>query len=285
MQPLPLNVSRLWVNGEPGGALSPLDRGLAYGDGLFETMRLAGSRIPLLDLHLRRVVRDCERLHIALDQERLRQEIAEFVSANSAGLESGGVVKLTVTRGVGGRGYRAPVDAASTRVLFASELPKQPREWWTDGVSVRFCEMRLGSNAALGGIKHLNRLEQVLARAEWDDPDVAEGLLTDQRGRVVEGTCTNLFVGSGGRLVTPVIDSCGVAGVMREYILEEAARSLAIPVSTAACERSMLGGAQELFLCNAVVGVWPVRRLAGRSLVAGPLTRKVQAHVAALFAD
>ncbi|MBK8800360.1 MAG: aminotransferase class IV [Anaerolineales bacterium] len=112
----------------------------------------------------------------------------------------------------------------------------------------------------LAGIKHLNRLEQVLARMEWTDEDIVEGLMSDPRGRIVEGISTNIFLVSGGRLITPTIDSCGVAGVMRGYIIEEVSRSLGIAVATTNCERAPRRGAQELFICNAVIGVPPVRK-------------------------
>jgi 4-amino-4-deoxychorismate lyase len=271
------------VDGERGAAVGPQDRGLAYGDGLFETMRFVAGRIPLLERHLARLRRGCDRLGIVIDEDRLRAELAQALAA-LAGELAQGVLKLIVTRGAGGRGYRVPAGVAPTRVLIASALPEYPPDWSAEGVRVRFCELRLGASPALAGIKHLNRLEQVMARREWDDPDIAEGLLADARGRIVEGVVTNLFVVSGGRLLTPPIDTCGVAGVMREHILADVVPRLGVPVVEAACERAVLGGAQEIFLCNAVVGVWPVRRIGARELQAGPVTRRVQAHVAALFA-
>ena len=284
MLPVAHPGSLCWVNGEPGGAVSAFDRGLAFGDGVFESMRFNSRGIPLLEYHLQRLREGCERLGIALDCDHLRAEVDTVLGSIGAN-HPRGVLKLIVTRGMGGRGYAAPVDAVASRILLVSGLPQHAPAWAADGVKVRFCDMRLGNNAALAGIKHLNRLEQVMARREWSDPDIADGLLADARGRIVEGIATNFFIASGGRLVTPVIDSCGVAGVMRRHVLEVVCPALGIPVSIAACERAMLGGAQEMFLCNAVVGIWPVRRLAARALPVGALTRKVQAHVAALFAD
>jgi 4-amino-4-deoxychorismate lyase len=282
MQPMAAGAL-CWVDGTRGATLSPFDRGVAFGDGLFETMRFAGTRIPLLDLHLARLARGGARLGIPIDETTLRAEIDAALQDVVAMLPQG-VLKLILTRGAGGRGYRAAPDMVPTRVLLASPLPENPPSWTSEGVVVRFCEMRLGANPLLAGIKHLNRLEQVMARREWDDPDIAEGLLADARGRVVEGIATNIFVVSGGRLMTPPIESCGVAGVMREYLVSRGAPALGIPLAEAACERAVLGGAQELFLCNSVIGVWPVRRLAARDLPVGPVTRRIQAHVAALFA-
>jgi 4-amino-4-deoxychorismate lyase len=134
-------------------------------------------------------------------------------------------------------------------------------------------------------MKHLNRLEQVLARLEWDDAQIAEGLMCDQKGRIVEGVSTNLFLVSGGRLLTPVIDHCGVAGVMRGFILDVVAPELALNTEQVHCERALLGAAQEVFLCNAVIGVWPVRQLGAKRWPLGPVTRRVQAHVAQFLAS
>jgi 4-amino-4-deoxychorismate lyase len=138
------------------------------------------------------------------------------------------------------------------------------------GVSVRWCRATLGENPQLAGIKHLNRLEQVLARAEWDDDADAEGLMCDCRGRVIAGTMTNLFVYAGGRLLTPRLDTCGVAGTVRAVVLRLAAQ-LDIEVAETDLGVSDVHCADGLFLTNALIGVWPVRMLGGRSFDVGRL--------------
>lgn len=268
----------VWVDGQQGAGVDARDRGLAFGDGVFETMRYSPRGISLLPYHLRRLHAGCARLGIAIDAGLLRREV-DMALAGCIAHQPAGVLKLIVTRGSGGRGYRASGVRGPTRVLVASPLPEHPPEWSRDGVAVRYCDLRLGASPALAGLKHLNRLEQVMARAEWNDPAIAEGLLCDTRGRIVEGVSTNLFLVSGGRLLTPAIEHCGVAGVMRQYLLEEGLRMIGLSASEVACERGMLGGAQELFLCNAVIGIWPVRQLAGRRLTVGPLTQRIRAHV------
>lgn len=272
---------RVWIDGAEADSVPADDRGLAYGDGLFETMRFRGQGLPLLDRHLRRLREGAQRLRISLDLEGLSQEIGRFVTSADIGE---GVLKLIVTRGDGARGYRVDASKPARRILISRPLNLHPPSWHTEGVTIRHCDMRLGASPALAGIKHLNRLEQVLARLEWNDEQIAEGLMSDQRGRIVEGTCTNLFVVSGGRLLTPVIEHCGVAGVMRGYILEVAAHQLSLQTEQVHCERALLAAAQEVFLCNAVVGVWPVRRLGTREWPLGAVTRRVQANVAQLFA-
>lgn len=276
--PLP----RVWVNATETNLVPAEDRGLAFGDGLFETMRLHGARVPLLERHLQRLQHGALRLRIALDIDELRAEISRFLS--SSGTDEG-ILKLIVTRGDGGRGYRVEAGSEARRILMQRPLAPHPAQWWSEGVSIRHCDTRLGSNPALAGMKHLNRLEQVLARLEWDDAQIAEGLMCDQKGRIVEGVSTNLFLVSGGRLLTPVIDHCGVAGVMRGFILDVVAPELALHTEQVHCERALLGAAQEVFLCNAVIGVWPVRQLGAKRWPLGPVTRRVQAHVAQFLAS
>lgn len=276
--PLP----RVWVNATETNLVPAEDRGLAFGDGLFETMRLHGARVPLLERHLQRLQHGALRLRIALEIDELRAEISRFLS--SSGTDEG-ILKLIVTRGDGGRGYRVDAGNEARRILMQRPLAPHPAQWWSEGVSIRHCDTRLGSNPALAGMKHLNRLEQVLARLEWDDAQIAEGLMCDQKGRIVEGVSTNLFLVSGGRLLTPVIDHCGVAGVMRGFILDVVAPELALNTEQVHCERALLGAAQEVFLCNAVIGVWPVRQLGAKRWPLGPVTRRVQAHVAQFLAS
>lgn len=268
------------VDGAACDSVPAHDRGLAYGDGVFETMRCVGGRIPLLEPHLERLGNGAGRLGIALAVGELREEIEGFASGSGA---ADSVIKVTVTRGDGAGGYRCDPAVPARRILIARPLAAHPAAWWSEGITVRHCEMRLGSNPALAGIKHLNRLEQVLARREWDDPQITEGLMADQRGRIVEGIASNLFLVSGGRLLTPFIETCGVAGVMRAHLLQAVAPELGIATAEVNCERALLAAAQEVFVCNAVIGVWPVRRLGRQRWPLGPVTRRVQEHVARLF--
>lgn len=270
--------TRVSINGQAEAALPATDRGLVYGDGLFETMRLVRGAVPLLSRHLARLETSCKRLEIAVEMEQLRAEIDRFLDSLPPA-EDSGVIKLIVTRGAGGRGYRAPADSRPTRILIRQPAPDYPAAWWSEGVAVRYCDMRMGANPRLAGMKHLNRLEQVLARMEWSDEDIAEGLMSDAKGRLVEGISTNLFVVSGGRLLTPAIESCGVAGVMRQFILDEAVPQLGISAEVKNCERAVVIAAQEIFLCNAVIGVWPVRKLGDKAWSVGAVTRRIQAHV------
>ncbi|MCY1350281.1 Aminodeoxychorismate lyase [compost metagenome] len=259
-----------WVDGHPAGTLSIKDRGLAYGDGLFETLFVRGGQPRLLHRHLARLREGCTRLAIELDLTALQAELQAFCA-----VLGDGVAKLILTRGDGQRGY-APVSAGMPRrILQASAVPAYPPQHAEQGVRLYPCRTCLAEQPLLAGLKHLNRLEQVLARAEWQDVEHAEGLMCDLSGRVVEGVFSNLFLVRNGVLLTPQLSRCGVAGVMRAELLERAARE-GIVVQVRDIERAELLDADEVFLCNSLYGIWPVRALEARDWPVGPLTRKLQ---------
>ncbi len=237
-----------WVNGRRTGRLDVRDRGLHYGDGLFETLRVRHRQARLLDAHLARLQEGCRRLRIAPpDLRRLRGEIER-----AAALRADGVLKLMVTRGIGPRGYRPCGDERTTRVLSLHPLPASARS--SAAVNVRVCATTLGQNPRLAGLKTLNRLESVLARAEWQDARIWEGLLLDTEGHVVCATMCNVFMRRGAFLLTPMLDRCGVAGVMRRWVLEQA-DTLGLRAMEGRLRLADLEQAEEVFLTNAVAGI------------------------------
>lgn len=246
----------------------PIDsRGVAYGDGLFETMRAHDGVVPWWNAHWARLERGAQRLRVRLP-DRTRVEIAM-----SALLDGGsGVIKLLVSRGSGGRGYAPSGDAEPVWALSRHACPDAPP---SDGLVLRWCALRLGVQPALAGIKHCNRLEQVLARAEWTDPGVHEGLLRDVEGRVVCATAANVFVRLNGRWRTPRVDRCGVAGVCRGWAID---RLDAVETDLTAAD---VEGADALFVCNAVRGILPAVRLGDRAWPAHPDLRALRARLAA----
>ena len=264
------------INGHPGERIPVTDRGLSYGDGLFETLALADGGPCLWGRHLERLDAGCRRLGIAVpDPGLLQREAAQAIAGSRDG-----VLKIMVTRGSGGRGYRADPAAPPRRILQRSPAPEYPRSWPLEGVHTRFCSTPLGHNPMLAGIKHLNRLEQVLARAEWGDPAIAEGLMLDSDGLVIEGTMSNLFVERDGRLLTPRLDRAGVAGVVRSLVLEQA-RAQGIVCEERDLAPQELLQADALFLSNSLIGIWPVRRLEERRYGLGPLTLALREAVRA----
>lgn len=260
-----------WVDGCSADALALHNRGLAYGDGLFETIAVYSGRLSLVDWHLDRLAVGCQRLAIDLDPDLIRDELSRY-----AALMGDGVLKLIVTRGDSQRGYAAAVGAAPRRIIQGNPLPVYPPENARLGVRLFECKTRLAEQPLLAGLKHLNRLEQVLARAEWQGGDFAEGLMRDMSGRVIEGVYSNLFLVCDNQLLTADLSRCGVAGVMRAALLDAAA-SAGIVVRVTDLSLSDLQQANELFVCNSVYGVWPVRSFASLNWSPGPLTRKLQA--------
>jgi 4-amino-4-deoxychorismate lyase len=260
---------RVLIDGAPAGTVSAFDRGLSYGDGLFETIRFEQGGAPLWSRHMHRLEEGCARLGLPAPDVALCLREARVVSD---GMPSA-VVRITVTRGVGERGYAPPSSPQPTRIVAGYQAPPMSGDAYRFGVRTRWCELRLAAQPRLAGIKHLNRLEQVLARAEWQDPSIAEGLLRDVEGRVISATMANLFAVVDGKLLTPSLDRCGVAGVARAEVLAcwPGAQALPITPETLAC-------ASEVFLSSSVRGILPVQAVGDTVYVPGPVTRALQQH-------
>jgi 4-amino-4-deoxychorismate lyase len=244
-------TTRLYSGTRRIEALDPRDRGLAYGDGVFETILIHRGGPVWWQQHLARLARGCDVLGIEPpDVDFLRSE-ADAVAAGCLR----GVLKLILTRGVSERGYAPRKDATSTTLLSLSPAPP-PLE---GALSLRWCTTPISIQPRLAGIKHLNRLEQVLARAEWSDPAIHEGLQCDTSGRVVSATSANLFVLCDGRWLTPPVADCGIAGVCRAWVLDQVPGSMEFPLS-----RDEVKSADALVLCNSVRGILFVAALGER---------------------
>lgn len=250
------------------------NRGLHYGDGLFETVAMVQGRLQLWTRHLDRLRDGCRRLAIPMPDPEALQAEAEQVAA---GVERS-VIKIIVTRAGAAHGYRPDPSTLSKWIVMQRPWPDYSREYSRRGVAVRWCQTRLARQPLLAGIKHLNRLEQVLARAEWQD-EYAEGLMRDTDGQVIEGTMSNLFLVREGTLLTPDLAQSGVAGVMRAEVLEQA-RRLGIPNAQRPVSVDMVEQADELFLTNSLIGIWPIARLEARHYaVVGKITQALQAAI------
>lgn len=262
-------ASASFVNLARVDAVSPANRGLAYGDGLFETMRVHGGALPLWPRHLARLRTGAQRLGIPLpDPAFIEARIAEV----SGGVDAG-VLKLLLTRGDGGRGYAPPVDAQPAWVLALHPLPP------VSAASLRLhaCETRLAIQPALAGLKHCNRLEQVLARIEVERAGCDEGLMLDSEGRVVSATSANLLAYRDGRWLTPPVTRCGVAGVLRGWLLAQGL------VEEAELAPGEVEAADALALCNAVRGILPVSLLGARNWATHPALTDLQARLAMAY--
>ena len=272
-------LTKVLINGEPGDHLSVYDRGLHYGDGLFETIAVRAGQPLLWERHLARLLRGCARLGIDSPSTQ-----ALFTEAR--GLCDGAtqaVLKLILTRGPSARGYAPHGSGPPTRMLYLQPWPEFPVAYTQAGVDVCICRQRVSRNPRLAGIKHLNRLEQVLARAEWQK-EFAEGLMFDDKERLIEATASNVFLVSKGTLLTPDLSEAGVEGVMRETVIQYA-QETSLPCRVGDISRAQLEAADEIFLTNSLIGIWPVRRVESRHYPLGIMTRRLQQRVEAFYCD
>lgn len=245
------------VDGFESETIQVMDRGLQYGDGLFETMAVYNGVPQHWTRHMVRLKAGCEALGIAFPDEAMLESEALQLCADL----KQSVLKLVITRGVSGRGYKTAETTMGTRIMTLHNWPVYPDSHHKAGIAARLCTMRLGINPTLAGIKHLNRLEQIMARREWSDDAIVEGILCDSDGHVIEGISSNIFIVTQGQLITPLLNGCGVKGVMREIVMEQA-RTLSIPVQEAVVTLDQLLNAEEVFVCNSLVGIWPIINLA-----------------------
>ena len=264
------------VNGKPGNLISIRDRGLLYGDGVFRTLRATHGNVQHWVLHYQKIQHDCTALGIACpEMDLLSAELNDLLA-----LYPNGVIKLIVTRGEGARGYTPQGCAEATHLWDMSPLPEYPSEWAIHGIKVRLCQLRLSHQPRLAGIKHLNRLENVLAAGEWnvEDSGIAEGLLLDMEGNIIEGTRSNLFLVSDGKLITPDLSRCGVAGVQRDRVMAWAAQ-YPMPLQVRDVGWDEVLHAEELFVVNSIIGLWPIRELEQRCWSNFPVTAKIRGYL------
>jgi 4-amino-4-deoxychorismate lyase len=264
------------VNGKHGNLISIRDRGLLYGDGVFRTLRATQGKAQHWLLHYQKLRHDCTVLGIACpDVGLLSAELNDLLARHP-----NGVVKLIVTRGEGTRGYAPPGCAETTHLWDISPLPGYPADWAIHGIKTQLCQLRLSQQPRLAGIKHLNRLENVLAAAEWNDaqmPDsgIAEGLLLDVDGNAIEGTHSNLFLVSQGELITPDLSRSGVAGVQRDRVMAWATQHN-MPLQIRDFGLDEVLHADELFVVNSIIGLWPIRELEQRCWSDFPIAAKIR---------
>lgn len=229
------------------------DRGLAYGDGLFETIRLHQGNFLFLNEHLERLQQGCQALHLQTDLAQIRQWLLQ----EAAMAPADAVIKLLLTRGSGGRGYQPSASAQPRCIINTHPLLQTAAADPSNGIKAFVCRQRLAHQPTLAGIKHLNRLEQVLASMEFPDASYHEGLMADYAGSVIEGTRSNLFVSLNGTLQTPALDHCGIQGVLRRKLLEH----FGTEVQVTNISLGSLQDADEVFFANSVMGIWPLKLL------------------------
>lgn len=262
----------VWIDGQPGNSLPTSDRGLLYGDGVFETIRLHRGKPILWPEHLQRLLNSCLQLGIPCDASLVEEQLAGVLTWFERQAGSSAVLKIIVTRGEGGRGYAPPVATNPRIIMQLHPLPDLISQHAERGVRSMLCEHPVSVNPALAGLKHLNRLDQVMASRELaaaravdapaadaptDSTELFEGLMSDGQGLLIEGTRSNVFLVIADQLCTPDLSRAGVAGVIRGWLIEQFQASNT-PVQIRDIPLDELRIASEVFICNSVLGVMPV---------------------------
>jgi 4-amino-4-deoxychorismate lyase len=273
-------MSSWYRQGQLCSAIPIDDRALHYGDGVFETIAIRKGEARLWSLHVDRLQAGCERLGIAVPgADELRQELAQALHATDIDTRYA-LAKIIVSAGSAGRGYRRPDKITAELFTGIFEAVRPGDAHIRDGVATRRCETIVAAQPALAGIKSLNRLEQVLARNEWQDPAVFEGLMCDTDGQLICGTMSNVFLIHDKKVSTPILDRCGVAGVMRRHVIEVLSAS-GMRVRECVLGWDKLVSADEVFLTNSQFGVVPVRACDAQEWAVGPVTGRVLGLLAA----
>jgi len=263
-----MTATAAWLNGEPVAGLA-YSRGLHYGDGVFRTLLKYSSQLFDFERQYQKIGTDAAALGLSPPPAATLHAEAETLSAGRERC----VIKILLLRSGADRGYR-PRTTACDRLLLRYPLNDDPPEYWSQGIEAFRCKLSLSAQPALAGIKHLSRLEQVLASREWRET-AQEGILCDEQGAPVGGTRSNLFWVDSGVLHTPDLERCGVKGMMRDKILA-CADALGLPLRVGPWPWASLASAAEAFVTNSLIGIWPLRVLDETHWTApGPVTRRL----------
>ncbi len=251
-------------------------RGSQYGDGLFETIAIRDGKPRLWTYHLERLQEGCERLGFEVPEPAALRERLNKVLRASDEDRAHCVAKLVVSAASAGRGYGRSVPSPTETWAGIFAAAPLARADYENGINTKLCETRLATGSPVAGLKTLNRLEQVLARAEFAEPAVIEGLTCDADGRIICGTMSNVFIVRDNQVLTPSLQQCGVAGVMRRLVIEELDHA-GQPVVIADVFADELRIADEVFITNSQLGAVPVKSCNEHRWPVGPVTRRVLA--------
>ena len=258
----------IWVDGLPADSLPLPDRGLEFGDGLFETLLLRSGTPLYPGLHSERLQRGGLVLGFPACRDAMARQLAVATAAVAGKGWSWTALRITVTRGNGPRGYAPPMETTPRWVMRATRLDKVEM---LPPAALAVAGIRWPLQPAMAGLKHLNRLEQVLAAGEYQRAGLDEAVMLDQQGAVISVVAGNLFLATGKRLLTPSLQQCGIAGTRRRLVIERWAPALGLQVEETPVSLEQVGQADEVFFCNSLIGLRPVASLSGRSWQSHPL--------------
>ncbi len=258
------------VNGNINQDISPFDRGFAYGDGVFRTMRMKNGMPDSWPQHYQKLVADCAVIGIVCPSAELLMSdlqqlfLTDTIAAEVQSTHQISVAKIIITRGEGERGYAPPAITAPMRVIVKFTMRQYAELNYIEGVRLHLCAIRLAAQPKLAGIKHLNRLENVIARMEWRDDAIFDGLLLDNQDNVIECTMSNIFARFDNHIITPDLSQCGVSGITRQQIMG-LAKVLKSSIEVAKLPLTELLQADEVIICNSLYGAFQVYQLADKT--------------------
>ncbi len=256
------------VNGQPARSIPADDRAFLYGDQLFETIAFRAGRAPLWQHHMARLKDSAPRLFMPVpDPELLAAECRLLL-----GERGDGVVRISLSRGSGGHAFEPLAEPSLRRVLTRRKWPEHLEEQRKRGLVVHRSPVRLAESSGLAGIKHGNRLEQVLAAEHARRAGVDEALVFATSGELIESIAGNVVLLVDGAALTPILDRAGVAGVGLSW-LEQAADGA---ISRARLHAVDIDRAEAILMINSIAGIRPVRMLDERALTIPPLVRRWQ---------
>ena len=253
----------IWLDGAEASALPLPDRGLDFGDGVFETLLTRHGEPLYLDLHLARMLRGCKLLALPDYDSAVRRHLQAVTLAITARGWHWASLRITLSRGAGPRGYAPPTKARPRIIISVTRLDRFAPDMAAPA-ALHLADMRWATQPALAGLKHLNRLEQVLAAAEYNAAGLDEAVMLDQTGRVISVVAGNLFVVSGREILTPELRNCGIHGTRRDLVMRRWAPSLGLVVRECELSTGQLESADEAFYTNSLVGLRPVARFGRR---------------------
>ena len=264
------------INGKISNSIDIRDRALHYGDGVFETIAVKDKLLEFWKEHYQRLNKGCKILKIKCPSEPfLKKEINKFIKKTiHIRYGSRKVLKIIISRGIGGRGYNPPRNSKPTRILGVYDWPNYPDINFTKGIRMDVCKTRISAQPFLSQIKHLNRLDQIIARSEWQSKTIAESIMLDLNGNVIEGTMSNIFGVKKNIFYTPNIKFAGVEGIMRGVILKLLKKNKEKYAIKEITLKEFLKF-EEVFVCNSIFGIWPVIKISKKKFLFGKKTKEI----------
>ena len=277
--PLEMNKYISLINGKLSNSVSVLDRGLSYGDGLFETMSYCYVKkklaVEFWERHLKRLRESCLITKIKFPSNKLLLSYKKKILHESLirGMQSG-ILKIIITRGIGGRGYKYDKSIKPTIIFLSFPRNQIKKKLYENGVEVRFCKSSIFSNASLAGLKHLNRMDSVLARAEWDKENYFEGVMVDDSQNIIDGTMTNIFFSKDNILYTPCVKKSGINGIMRQVIIDKS-KLFFDKICEVEIKKESFIKFDEMFITNSVIKILPVKALRSKKFKISDSTKRL----------